>query len=155
MRACEGIMVLATLEEPAFARSMANSNLSQVVSSRLENLFNSIPAHVEPTEIDEIDVTWGLDSPLWRNEKKFPGCRQVAAYFMWLDYCDQLIKEAHTDIAHALSKSIRLLFFEKVLTPALADHHVVLITALVTETMKKITAPVLNSGNIIKFIIYY
>ncbi|XP_074100354.1 FHF complex subunit HOOK interacting protein 2A [Cotesia typhae] len=145
VRACEGIMVLATLEEPAFARTMAQSDLSRVLSARLENLFNCIPAHVDPAEIDEIDFTWGLDSPLWTNEKKFPGCRQVAAYFMWLDYCDQLIKEAHPEVAAAFAKAIRLLFFEKVLTPALGDHHVVLITALVTETLKKITGSVFNN----------
>ncbi|XP_008546733.1 FHF complex subunit HOOK interacting protein 2A [Microplitis demolitor] len=145
VRACEGIMVLATLEEPAFARTMAQSDLPRVLTARLENLFNCIPAHVDPAEIDEIDFTWGLDSPLWTKEKKFPGCRQVAAYFMSFDYCDQLIKEAHPDVAAALAKAIRLLFFEKVLTPALVDHHVVLITALVTETLRKITGSILNA----------
>ncbi|XP_034952323.1 protein FAM160B1-like isoform X2 [Chelonus insularis] len=144
VRACEGVMVLATLEDPSFASTMAKSDLSKVVANRLENLFNSIPAHVDPAELDEIDFTWGLDSPLWTNDKKFPGCRQVAAYFMWLDYCDQLIKEAHPDVAQALGKSIRILFFEKVLTPALTNHHVVLITALITETLKKITSSLLN-----------
>ncbi|XP_063989433.1 FHF complex subunit HOOK interacting protein 2A-like [Diachasmimorpha longicaudata] len=145
IRACEGIMVLTSLEDPSFARTMAKSDLPRVVTNRLECLFNSIPAHVDPAELDDIDVTWGLDSPLWTNEKKFPGCRQVAAYFMWLDYCDQLIKEAHSDVAHELARTIRLLFFEKVVTPALSEHHVVLITALITETLKKITSHLLST----------
>ncbi|KAK0165152.1 hypothetical protein PV328_003698 [Microctonus aethiopoides] len=145
VRACEGIMILASLEDSNFARTMAESDLSIVITTRLENLFNLIPAHVDPAEIDDIDVTWGLDSPLWTNEKKFPGCRQVAAYFMWVDYCNQLIKEAHPHVAHSLAKNIRLLFFEKVLAPALADHHVLLITSLVTETLRKITAPVFDT----------
>ncbi|XP_015121114.1 protein FAM160B1-like [Diachasma alloeum] len=145
IRACEGIMVLTSLEDPSFARTMAKSDLPRVVTNRLEYLFNSIPAHVDPAELDDIDVTWALDSPLWTNEKKFPGCRQVAAYFMWLDYCDQLIKEAHPDVAHELARTIRLLFFEKVVTPALSEHHVVLITALITETLKKITSHLLST----------
>ncbi|XP_011315541.1 protein FAM160B1 [Fopius arisanus] len=145
IRACEGVMVLASLEDPAFARTMARSDLARVITNRLEYLFNSIPAYVDPAELSEIDVTWGLDSPLWTNEKKFPGCRQVAAYFMWLDYCDQLIKEAHPDVAHELARTIRLLFFEKVVTPALSDHHVVLITGLVTETLRKITSHLLST----------
>lgn len=147
-------MILASLEDSNFARTMAESDLSIVITTRLENLFNLIPAHVDPAEIDDIDITWGLDSPLWTNEKKFPGCRQVAAYFMWVDYCNQLIKEAHPHVAHSLAKNIRLLFFEKVLAPALADHHVLLITSLVTETLRKITAPVFDTGNI-SFINYY
>lgn len=139
-------MVLASLDDPSFARTMAKSDLARVVTNRLEHLFNSIPAHVDPAEIDDIGVTWGLDTPLWTNERKFPGCRQVAGYFMWLDYCDQLIKEAHPDVAHELARTIRLLFFERVVTPAISEHHVVLITALITETLKKTTSVILNTG---------
>ncbi|XP_043266740.1 FHF complex subunit HOOK interacting protein 2A-like isoform X2 [Venturia canescens] len=143
IRACEGIMVLAALEDTSFAVTMAQSDLPKVITRRLNGLFKSIPAHVDPGEIDAIDVTWGLDSPLWTNEKKFPGCRQVAAYFVWLDYCDQLIKEAHHEVARVLAKDIRRGFFDKVITSSLADHHAVLITALLTESLKKITSPLL------------
>lgn len=143
IRACEGIMVLATLEDTTFAQMVAKSDLTSVVPNRLENLFNAIPAHVDPTEIDGVDVTWGLDSPLWTKEKKFSGCRQVAAFFMWFDYCNQLIREAHPDVAEELAKSIRVMFFERIVTPALADHHVVLITALVTKCLKELTSSML------------
>ena len=148
VRACEGVMVLASLEDSSFALTMARSDLPTVVTGRLDTLFKSIPAHVDPNEIDNIEVTWGLDSPMWSNEKKFPGCRQVAAYFMWLDYCDQLIKEAHPEVAHVLAKNIRKNFFDKVITPSLTDHHVILITALVTESLKKLTSTLLCTGNI-------
>ncbi|XP_076631005.1 FHF complex subunit HOOK interacting protein 2A isoform X2 [Colletes latitarsis] len=140
IRACEGIMVLASLEDSSFAQTIANSDLTFLISSRLENLFNAIPAHVDPTEIDSVDVTWGLDSPAWTKEKKFSGCRQVAAFFMWFDYCNQLIKEAHPDVAEILAKNIRVNFFESIVTPALAEHHVVLITALVTKCLKELTS---------------
>lgn len=153
VRACEGVMVLAALEDPSFAHTIARSDLPVVVTGRLDSLFKSIPAHVDPNEIDDIDVTWGLDSPMWTTEKKFPGCRQVAAYFMWLDYCDQLIKEAHPEIAHVLAKHIRKAFLEKVITPSLADHHVVLITALLTESLKKLASPLLCSGKLLSLFI--
>nr|XP_003705923.1 PREDICTED: protein FAM160B2-like [Megachile rotundata] len=143
IRACEGIMVLASLDDPPFAQMIVNSDLTTLITNRLENLFNAIPAHVDPTEIDGVDVTWGLDSPAWTKEKKFSGCRQVAAFFMWFDYCNQLIREAYPDVADALAKSIRINFLEKIVTPALADHHVVLITALITKCLKELTSTTL------------
>ncbi|EFN77103.1 protein FAM160B1 [Harpegnathos saltator] len=143
IRACEGIMALASLDDSAFAQTMARSELSLIVSHRLENLFNAIPAHVDHLEIYSVDVTWGLDSPLWTKESKFSGCRQVAAFFMWFDYCDQLIREARTEVAEILARNIRLMFFDGIVTPALANHHVVLITALVAKCFKDITSSVL------------
>ncbi|XP_015434804.1 PREDICTED: protein FAM160B1-like [Dufourea novaeangliae] len=116
IRACEGIMVLASLEDLSFAQMIVNSHLISLIPNRLENLFNAIPAHVDPNEIDGVDVTWGLDSPVWTKEKKFSGCRQVAALMN---------------------------FFERILTPALAEHHVVLITALVTKCLKELTSAAL------------
>ncbi|XP_033322393.1 FHF complex subunit HOOK interacting protein 2A isoform X2 [Megalopta genalis] len=143
IRACEGIMVLASLDDPSFAQMIANSDLITSVPGRLESLFNAIPAHVDPNEIDGVDVTWGLDSPIWTKEKKFSGCRQVAAFFMWFDYCNQLVREAYPNVADALAKSIKVNFFEKIVTPALAEHHVVLITALVTKCLKELTCAAL------------
>lgn len=141
-------MALASLDDPAFAQTMAKSELSLIMSRRLENLFNSIPAHVDHLEIYSVDVTWGLDSPLWTKESKFSGCRQVAAFFMWFDYCDQLIREARTEVAETLARNIRLMFLDGVVTPALANHHVVLITALVAKCLKEITSSVLCSGTL-------
>ncbi|XP_051164483.1 FHF complex subunit HOOK interacting protein 2A-like isoform X2 [Leptopilina boulardi] len=144
IRACEGIMVLASLEDTSFITSIAQSDLPLILSKRLEILFNAIPAHVFPNEIDDIEVTWGLDSPLLTSEKKFPGCRRVAAFFMWLDFCDQLIKEAHQKIAEIVAKTIRIEFFETILTPALSEHHVVLVTSLITKCFKEITSHYLS-----------
>lgn len=139
-------MVLASLDDPSFAQTVTRSKLPSIVSTRLENLFNTIPAHVDHLDIYNVDVTWGLDSPLWTQEKKFPGCRQVAAFFMWYDYCDQLIREAQMELAEMLARTIRVMFFERIVTPALADHHVVLITALVAKCLKETTSSILCTG---------
>ena len=149
IRACEGILVLASLDDPFFAEIIAKSDLSAVLTKRLENLFNMIPAHVDPSEIEEISVTWGLDSPSLINE--FPGCRKVAAFFMWFDFCAQLSREAHPDVAEALAQSIRAGFLEKVLSPALSAHHAVLITALITKCLKDIPCSPLSTGKCTTF----
>ena len=146
IRACEGIMVLACLEDSLFVNSIAESDLPLVLCKRLENLFNAIPAHVYPNEIEDVEVTWGLDSPLLTSERKFPGCRKVASFFMWLDFCNHLIKEAHPKITEVLAKTIRMEFFEKTVTPAFSGHHAVLVTSLVTKCLKEITSTVLFRG---------
>ncbi|XP_058809469.1 FHF complex subunit HOOK interacting protein 2A-like isoform X2 [Phymastichus coffea] len=144
IRACEGIMVLASLDDPLFAEVVAKSDLASVLTKRLEVLFNLIPAHVEPSEVDDIEVTWGLDSPPILNDKKFPGCRKVAAFFMWLDFCAQLSREAQPDVADVLAQTIRISFFEKIFTPALSAHHAVLITALITKCLRDIPSSPLS-----------
>lgn len=148
IRACEGIMVLASLDDPLFAEIVAKSDLSLVLAKRLEFLFNQIPAHVEPTEIEDIEVTWGLDSPPLLDEKKFSRCRRVAAFFMWLDYCAQLSKEAHPDVAVVLATTIRITFFEKIVTIALGAHHAVLITALIAKCFRDVSSSPLSIGKI-------
>lgn len=42
------------------------------------------------TDLSRIVVIFSLDSPVWTEDSKFPGCRQVAAFLAWLDYCDQV-----------------------------------------------------------------
>jgi len=37
-----------------------------------------------------IVILFSLDSPVWTESSQFPGCRQVAAFLAWLDYCDQV-----------------------------------------------------------------
>jgi hypothetical protein len=37
-----------------------------------------------------VHYIFSFDSPVWTENLQFPGCRQVAAFFAWLDYCDQV-----------------------------------------------------------------
>ena len=141
-------MVLASLDDHFFAEVVVKSDLPLVVTKRLETLFNLIPAHIDPCEIDEIEVTWGLDNPPLTNKIKFSGFRKVAAFFMWFDFCNQLTKEAHPEVANIVAKTIRISFFEKVLTPALSAHHAVLITALIAKCLREVPLSPLSRGKI-------
>lgn len=153
VRACEGIMVLASLEDASFTNIVAQSDLAVVLSERLERLFNFIPAHVDANEIEDIQVTWGLDTPLLAQDKKFAGCRRVATFFMWYDFCDQLVKEANPRVAVGLAKTIRRLFLDKTVSPTLSSHHAVLITALVVKMFKATSAVALTTGNFVQTVI--
>nr|CAD7409282.1 unnamed protein product [Timema poppensis] len=90
VKACEGIMLLAALPSDSFARSLArHSNLCAELAARLAALYEGIVPDVDPNDIDEMQITWGLDSLAWTDGTKFLGCRQVAAFLAWLDYFDQ------------------------------------------------------------------
>jgi hypothetical protein len=147
-------MVLASLEDPFFAEIVIKSDLSSILAKRLEVLFNLIPAQVESSDIEDLEVTWGLDSPPFVNEKKFPGCRRVAAFFMWMDFCAQLSREAHPEVAEMVAQTIRVSFFEKVLTPALSAHYAVLITTIIAKCLKNIPSSALSVGKLMLLFTY-
>ncbi|GFG34105.1 hypothetical protein Cfor_10051, partial [Coptotermes formosanus] len=150
VKACEGLMVMASLPSDVFARSVVcHSDLCTVLTNKLKILFAAIPPDIDPNDLDDMQVNWGLDSPVWTENSQFPGCRQVAAFLAWLDYCDQFVRESHPIIGTALAGSIRLEFLERVLGPALlqpGDSNEVLITAFISKCLKKVSAPALVTG---------
>nr|CAD7589654.1 unnamed protein product [Timema genevievae] len=146
VKACEGIMLLAALPSDSFARSLArHSNLCAELAARLAALYEGIVPGVDPNDIDEMQITWGLDSLAWTDGTKFPGCRQVAAFLAWLDYFDQLVREAHPITGTTLAESFRSQFLEGVLGPTLLDtgSSTILVTAFITKCLKQVTAPAL------------
>ncbi|PNF15187.1 hypothetical protein B7P43_G14385 [Cryptotermes secundus] len=147
VKACEGLMVMASLPSDVFARSVAcHSDLCTILANKLNTLFATIPPDIDPNDIDDMQVNWGLDSPVWTDSSQFPGCRQVAAFLAWLDYCDQLVRESHPILGTALANSVRLEFLEKILGPALLQpdaSNEVFITAFISKCLKQVSAPAL------------
>ncbi|XP_068082296.1 FHF complex subunit HOOK interacting protein 2A isoform X2 [Anabrus simplex] len=146
VKACEGLMVITSLPSDVFARwVIQHSDLCMVLATRLQTLYGAIPLDVDPNDLDEMQVNWGLDSPLWSDETIFPGCRQVASFLAWLDYCDQLVRESYPIIGLALAVRIRTEFLEAVLGPALlhSKQNLVVTTAFITKCLKQTTAPAL------------
>ncbi|KAJ4448990.1 hypothetical protein ANN_00382 [Periplaneta americana] len=140
-------MVMASLPSDTFAHSVAcHSDLCSMLASRLNSLFAAIPPDIDPNDLDEMQVNWGLDSPAWSESSQFPGCRQIAAFLAWLDYCDQLVRESHPIIGTALASSVRSEFLDRSLGPALLEASTaskVLITAFISKCLKQISAPAL------------
>nr|CAD7205100.1 unnamed protein product [Timema douglasi] len=150
VKACEGIMLLAALPSDSFARSLArHSNLCAELAARLAALYEGIVPDVDPNDIDEMQITWGLDSLAWTDGTKFLGCRQVAAFLAWLDYFDQLVREAHPITGTTLAESFRSQFLEGVLGPTLLEtgSTTILVTAFITKCLKQVTAPALLQGD--------
>ncbi|MBN3326519.1 F16B1 protein, partial [Atractosteus spatula] len=97
VKACEGLMLLVSLPEPAAAKCLTeNTALCELLTERLTVFYRALPQSMDPLDIETVEsVNWGLDAyNLKEDATAFPGKRALISFLSWLDYCDQLIKEA-------------------------------------------------------------
>ena len=71
-------------------------NLHLGCACRLANLFTSLPASLDPSDVESVTVKWGLDSHSYSysDAANFTGKRPLVSFLSWFDYCDQLVMEA-------------------------------------------------------------
>ncbi|GCC20763.1 hypothetical protein chiPu_0019330 [Chiloscyllium punctatum] len=136
LKACEGLLLLATLPEEGAAWYMVESTaLCQTLADRLSDLYRLIPDSVDPGQVESLGrVNWRSHYAASNVEdaESFPGKKAVASFFSWLDYCNQLVKEAHKVTAAAMAQEIRRRFFVTVLEPQLLQVFL----CLVPDTVK-------------------
>ncbi|XP_059112050.1 FHF complex subunit HOOK interacting protein 2A isoform X2 [Peromyscus eremicus] len=149
VKACEGLMLLVSLPEPAAAKCLAQSTcLCELLTGRLTSLYKALPQSVDPLDIETVEaVNWGLDSYSHKEDASaFPGKRALISFLSWFDYCDQLIKEAQKTAAVALAKAIHERFFIGVMEPELmqtSEMGILTSTALLHRIVRQVTSDVL------------
>ncbi|XP_028736806.1 protein FAM160B1 [Peromyscus leucopus] len=149
VKACEGLMLLVSLPEPAAAKCLAQSTcLCELLTGRLTSLYKALPPSVDPLDIETVEaVNWGLDSYSHKEDASaFPGKRALISFLSWFDYCDQLIKEAQKTAAVALAKAIHERFFIGVMEPQLmqtSEMGILTSTALLHRIVRQVTSDVL------------
>ena len=149
VKACEGLMLLVSLPEPAAAKCLAQSTcLCELLTGRLTSLYKALPQSVDPLDIETVEaVNWGLDSYSHKEDASaFPGKRALISFLSWFDYCDQLIKEAQKTAAVALAKAIHERFFVGVMEPQLmqtSEMGILTSTALLHRIVRQVTSDVL------------
>ncbi|KAM7330385.1 hypothetical protein ACRRTK_011998 [Alexandromys fortis] len=149
VKACEGLMLLVSLPEPAAAKCLAQSTcLCELLTGRLASLYQALPQTVDPLDIETVEaVNWGLDSYSHKEDASaFPGKRALISFLSWFDYCDQLIKEAQKTAAVALAKAIHERFFIGVMEPQLmqtSEMGILTSTALLHRIVRQVTSDVL------------
>nr|XP_034371161.1 protein FAM160B1 isoform X2 [Arvicanthis niloticus] len=149
VKACEGLMLLVSLPEPAAAKCLAQSTcLCELLTGRLASLYKALPQSVDPLDIETVEaVNWGLDSYSHKEDASaFPGKRALISFLSWFDYCDQLIKEAQKTAAVALAKAIHERFFVGVMEPQLmqtSEIGILTSTALLHRIVRQVTSDVL------------
>ncbi|XP_069756114.1 FHF complex subunit HOOK interacting protein 2A isoform X2 [Narcine bancroftii] len=146
VKASEGLMLLVSLPELTAAKCLTeNTSLCQLLTERLGMLYRALPQSIDPMDIESLEsVNWGLDSYSHKEDTTaFPGKRALISFLSWLDYCDQLIKEAHKLTAVALARAIRERFFVPVMEPQLlqtSEIGILTSISLLNRIIRQITS---------------
>ncbi|XP_073412694.1 FHF complex subunit HOOK interacting protein 2A [Dendrobates tinctorius] len=146
VKACEGLMLLVSLPEPAAAKCLTqNTALCQLLTDRLSALYRALPQSIDPLDIETVEgINWGLDSySVKEDASAFPGKRALISFLSWFDYCDQLIKEAHRMAATTLAQSVRERFLADVLEPQLmqtSEIGILTATSLLHRIVRQVTS---------------
>uniref|UniRef100_A0A672IX13 Family with sequence similarity 160 member B1 n=1 Tax=Salarias fasciatus TaxID=181472 RepID=A0A672IX13_SALFA len=149
VKACEGLMLLVSLPEPAAAKCLTeNTELCELLTDRLVSFYNALPQSMDPLDIETVEsVNWGLDVyNLKEDAAVFTGKRALISFLSWLDYCDQLIKEAHKSAAAVMAKAVRERFFVSVMEPQLmqtSEVGILTSTALLNRIIRQVTSKAL------------
>ncbi|XP_069773891.1 FHF complex subunit HOOK interacting protein 2A-like isoform X2 [Narcine bancroftii] len=146
-KACEGLLLLVTLPEEMAARYMVqNTALCRTLADRLSDLYKLIPEGIDPGQVESLGrVHWrshGAASS-GEDEESFPGKGAMVTFFSWLDYCNDLVGEAHTLTAAAAAREIRTRFFLNVLEPQLlqvSEIGILSATALLKGIVSHVTS---------------
>ncbi|XP_067857496.1 FHF complex subunit HOOK interacting protein 2A-like isoform X1 [Heptranchias perlo] len=148
LKACEGLLLLVMLPEEGAARYMVESTaLCRTLTDRLSDLYKLIPDSIHPGEVELLGrVNWRSHYAASHMEdaESFPGKGAVVAFLSWLDYCDQLVKEAHKVTAAAVAQEIRERFFLRILEPQLlqvSEIGILSSTSLLMLVVHQITSP--------------
>ncbi|XP_069720354.1 FHF complex subunit HOOK interacting protein 2A isoform X3 [Phaenicophaeus curvirostris] len=149
VKACEGLMLLVSLPEPAAAKCLTQSTcLCELLTDRLATLYKALPQSLDPLDIETVEaINWGLDSYSHKEDASaFPGKRALISFLSWFDYCDQLIKEAQKTAAVAMAKAVREQFFIDVMEPQLmqtSEIGILTSTALLHRIVRQVTSDAL------------
>ncbi|XP_029555092.1 protein FAM160B1 [Salmo trutta] len=149
VKACEGLMLLVSLPEPAAAKCLTeNTELCELLTDRLSAFYKALPTSMDPLDIETVEsVNWGLDVYNMKDDAAiFTGKRALISFLSWLDYCDQLIKEAQKTAAVVLAKTVRKMFFVTVMEPQLmqtSEVGILTSTALLNRIIRQVTSEAL------------
>lgn len=117
----------------------------EVMADRLKVLFEHLPKNMEPLDISAVAAKWGLDHQSDDEDVlSFPGKRRLISFLSWLDYVDQLSKEAHKLVGKALAVGVRERFLQPVMEPALIQQSelgIITATAILRRCVKAVTSP--------------
>ncbi|KAM8924113.1 FHF complex subunit HOOK interacting protein 2A [Pelodytes ibericus] len=154
VKACEGLMLLVSLPEPAAAKCLTQStSMCEMLTDRLASLYRALPQSIDPLDIETVDgINWGLDSyNVKEDASAFPGKRALISFLSWFDYCDQLIKEAHQIAASAMAQCVRERFLIDVVEPQLmqtSEIGILTATALLHRIVRHVSSDALLSQTV-------
>ncbi|KAG9354770.1 hypothetical protein JZ751_001483 [Albula glossodonta] len=150
LKAHEGLLALVTLPKEETAECLAESTaLCQLLVGRLCELYSMVPSSLDPADIHSFPHThWRAQFSQGCPEKTmtFSGSEHLVSFLGWLDYCDNLAKEAQKVLAVKLARAIHQQWLLAVVQPQLlqmSEAGILVSTALLSCIIRQISAPTL------------
>uniref|UniRef100_A0A663E9Y9 FHF complex subunit HOOK interacting protein 2B n=1 Tax=Aquila chrysaetos chrysaetos TaxID=223781 RepID=A0A663E9Y9_AQUCH len=133
LKARENLLLLVGLaQEAAAACLVRSSTLCQLLTEHLCDLYSAVPTSTDPADV--LALERALPQPH----------ENLAAFFGWLDYLDELVMGAHPVVADAITEAVEEKFFQGILQPQLlqmSELDVLSATAVLTGTVRQIRSP--------------
>ncbi|XP_051525824.1 FHF complex subunit HOOK interacting protein 2B isoform X2 [Myxocyprinus asiaticus] len=150
LKALESLLLLVSIPQEDTGKLLAEGTpLCPLLAQRLTELYCLIPSTLDPADIHSYPNTQ------WRarfmqdstdESQSFPGSEHVHKFFCFLDYCNQLIKEAPTVLAINIAQAIHHQWLKGVIQPHLlqmSEVGILVHTALLCRSVHHIHSPVL------------
>ncbi|KAK7146414.1 hypothetical protein R3I93_013993 [Phoxinus phoxinus] len=150
LRSMESLLLLVSLPQEDTGHLLAERTpLCRLLAQRLTELYCLIPSSLDPADIHSYtSVQWRTqftqDSTV--ESPSFPGSENVHRFFCFLDYCNELIKEAPKVLGVELARAIHLQWLKGVIQPHLlqmSEVGILVHTALLSCSVRHIRSPAL------------
>ncbi|KAF4070443.1 hypothetical protein AMELA_G00285550 [Ameiurus melas] len=150
LRAMESVLLLTSIPQVDISKLLAEETpLCDLLVERACELYGAIPVTLHPEDIHSYTVKqWRIRfSPGSAEETQtFPAQEHVDRFFCWLDYCDQLIKDAPEVLAVKLASALHQQWLTGIVQPQLlqmSEVGVLVHTALLSRCVHHIRSAVL------------
>lgn len=127
LQAMEALLLVVGLESDIAAQALVSgSPLLPALMDRLECLHNALPGDLDPSRLEEIQVSWAqvhhLHHPAM-DDPTFSGRSEVLALLSFVDYLDSIASVGHAYVASTLAQEVKEHFFVSMLQPRLESDH--------------------------------
>ncbi|XP_017324127.1 FHF complex subunit HOOK interacting protein 2B isoform X1 [Ictalurus punctatus] len=150
LRAMESVLILTSVPHVDTSKLLAEETpLCDLLAERACELYGAIPVTLHPEDIHSYTIKqWRIRlSPVSAEETQtFPAQEHVDKFFCWLDYCDQLIKDAPEVLAVKLARALHQQWLTGIVQPQLlqmSEVGVLVHTALLSRCVHHIRSAVL------------
>ncbi|XP_051778087.1 FHF complex subunit HOOK interacting protein 2B isoform X2 [Erpetoichthys calabaricus] len=123
LKAYETLLILVSIPKCEIATYLCeNTALCTLLTDWLCELYNRIPSSVDPMDAETVEkVIWRsyFTKACTKDGDSFQGKEHLEAFLFCVDFCDQVVKEAHTVMGLTLAKVIHQNWLIKHLQPQL------------------------------------
>uniref|UniRef100_A0A673L2Y6 Protein FAM160B2-like n=1 Tax=Sinocyclocheilus rhinocerous TaxID=307959 RepID=A0A673L2Y6_9TELE len=150
LRSMESLLLLVSLPQEDTGHLLAEGTpLCHLLAQRLTELYCLIPSSLDPADIHSYSGAQWRDhftQDSTEESQSFPSSENVQRFFCFLDYCNELTKEAPRVLGVKLARAIHLQWLKGVIQPHLlqmSEAGILVHTALLSCSVRHIHSPAL------------